>query len=124
MPATAMVLVNPNIPLPTPPVFKARTEPFTPANRLPTMPKSAHELAAQLQLRVNDLQAPAISICPTIQDVLSALQQHDDCLLARLSGSGATCFALYADAVHAQKAAQEIRAVYPAWWVAVTGFGG
>ena len=66
----------------------------------------------------NDLEAPALRIEPAIGEVLSALRASEGVLLARMSGSGATCFALYATAGEAKQAAQEeIGADHPRWWV-------
>ena len=65
----------------------------------------------------NDLEVPARAVQPVIGDVLSAL---DDALLARMSGSGATCFGLYPDARAAQAAADRIAAAQPDWWVVAT----
>jgi 4-diphosphocytidyl-2-C-methyl-D-erythritol kinase len=65
----------------------------------------------------NDLEAPALRIQPAIGEVLSALGASEGVLLARMSGSGATCFALYATAGEAKQAAQEVGADHPRWWV-------
>lgn len=122
LPRTYMVLVNPNVPLPTPHVFKARVGDFTPAARFPHMPKTAEELAALLSARTNDLQVPAKLLCEVITDVLAALNAQPNCLLARLSGSGATCFGLFARIEDAEAAASAIRQLGREWWVAVSGF--
>jgi 4-diphosphocytidyl-2-C-methyl-D-erythritol kinase len=65
----------------------------------------------------NDLQAPAIKIQPVIAEVLAALGEADGARLARMSGSGATCFAIFDDAALAQTAAQKIQLAHPGWWV-------
>ena len=65
----------------------------------------------------NDLEAPAVRVQPAISGVLAALRATPGALLARMSGSGATCFAIYADAADAQAAAKAIGADQPAWWV-------
>lgn len=122
LPRTYMVLVNPNVPLPTPHVFKARVGDFTAAARLPHMPKTAEELAALLSARTNDLQAPAKLLCEVITDVLASLNAQPNCLLARLSGSGATCFGLFSRIEDAEAAASAIRQLGREWWVAVSGF--
>lgn len=122
LPRTYMVLVNPNVPLATPHVFKARLGDFSPAARLPHMPKTAEELAAQLSARCNDLQEPAKLLCEPINDVLAALNAQQGSLLARLSGSGATCFGLFANVQDAEAAASKIRQLDRGWWVAVSGF--
>ncbi len=65
----------------------------------------------------NDLETPALAIQPVIADVLAALRGTDGVLLARMSGSGATCFALFDDAAAANAAAAVISAAQPGWWV-------
>lgn len=122
LPRTYMVLVNPNVPLATAHVFKARVGDFSHAARLPSLPHSAEELAAQLSARGNDLQEPAKLLCEPINDVLSALNAQQGCLLARLSGSGATCFGLFARIEDAEFTASTIRQLGNEWWVAVSGF--
>ncbi len=73
-------------------------------------------LAAALKSRGNDLTEAAITVTPAIRDVLAAIGDTERCLLARLSGSGATCFGIYADAAEAEAAGRAIRAVQPGWW--------
>ena len=65
----------------------------------------------------NDLEAPAMRIQPVIGDVISALNATDGAWLARMSGSGATCFAIYENTAEAGRAAEKIRRSHPAWWV-------
>lgn len=116
MPRAWMVLVNPGVQVSTPDVFKARTGEFTPANRFREMPKDAEHLAELLKARHNDLSVPAIRKSPVIQDVLNALDASDGVLLSRMSGSGATCFGLYANQVTAFAAAAKISHRNPDWW--------
>ncbi len=123
LPRAGMVLVNPRIALPTPAVFKRREGPFSPPARFAGAPRDAQTLAALLAGRGNDLTAPARAIVPAIDEVLAALAASPGCLLARLSGSGATCFGLYADADAAQRAAAWIAARSAAWWIAGTWIG-
>jgi 4-diphosphocytidyl-2-C-methyl-D-erythritol kinase len=61
--------------------------------------------------------APAIALSPTIANVLSALESSEGVLLARMSGSGATCFALFGSESEAQAAAQTLAQAHPQWWV-------
>ena len=68
----------------------------------------------------NDLEIPAIAVAPVIGDVLSALRSAKNCCLARMSGSGATCFALFPDAGTASAAAREVSEIHPHWWVVDT----
>jgi 4-diphosphocytidyl-2-C-methyl-D-erythritol kinase len=106
---TPVLLVNPRVPLSTGPVFK--TWDGVDRGALPQGPAS--QIAREGR---NDLEAPAISLCPVIADVLSALQATGP-WLARMSGSGATCFALY-DTPEARDAAQ---AAMPRDWWTMTG---
>jgi 4-diphosphocytidyl-2-C-methyl-D-erythritol kinase len=122
LPAMGMLLVNPNAALPTAPVFKARQGDFTPANRLRPMPVSPQDFADALATRRNDLETPAMHICPAVGDVLTVLRQQKNILLARMSGSGATCFGLFETVAEAQEAAALMKAQHPQWWVAPTGF--
>ncbi len=116
MPAgVALLLVNPRIPLATPAVFRARQGGFSPPATLPDAWPDAHAMAAGLARCTNDLQAAAISLCPPIADVLAAISAQPGCLLARMSGSGATCFGIFADAAAAHLAAL---AMPRAWWSA------
>jgi 4-diphosphocytidyl-2-C-methyl-D-erythritol kinase len=116
LPDAGLLLVNPRIPLETPPVFRARTGPFSEAARLARGPRDASELGLMLAARGNDLAQAAISIVPAISDILTALGGTDGVRLARMSGSGATCFALYDDPAGALRAADFLRAKNPAWW--------
>ena len=103
--ATPVLLVNPRLPLSTGPVFAG----WDGQDRGPLPQGSAREMALAGR---NDLEAPAIALCPAIAEVLAALQQTTP-LLARMSGSGATCFALY-DSADARDAARA--QMNPAWW--------
>jgi 4-diphosphocytidyl-2-C-methyl-D-erythritol kinase len=114
LPSCGLVLVNPGVAVATPAVFKARTGPFSAPLDLPPAWSDARALAATLQAAGNDLQAPALALTPVIADVLAALRALSGCLLARMSGSGATCFGLFASPAEAAAAA----ACLPArgWW--------
>lgn len=103
-----VLLVNPRVPLATGPVFKA----WDRQDRGP-MPQG-DALAIALAGR-NDLEAPAISLCPVIADVLAALRNTGP-TLARMSGSGATCFALYSTEAARDAAAQSLRETQAQWW--------
>jgi 4-diphosphocytidyl-2-C-methyl-D-erythritol kinase len=117
LPDCPTVLINPGLPLPTPAVFRARSGPFSSAARLSAPPNGVRAFAAELAERRNDLTDAAISIAPVISDVLADLQASPDCLLARLSGSGATCFGLYPDADAAARAGAALLSAHPDWWV-------
>ena len=114
----AIVLVNPNLPVPTPAVFRARTGDFgRPVQFEPAVDQS---LPTFLGACRNDLTVAAISVCPAIGDVLARLDSQHGAKLARMSGSGGTCFALFDDAAAADQAGQAISAAEPGWWVQST----
>ena len=81
-------------------------------------PADAAALARLLASRRNDLTAPAIALAPEIAQVLRALEAEPGVLIARMSGSGATCFALFAAEDSAHASAQRLRALHPDWWIA------
>jgi len=112
-----VVLVNPLVPLPTPAVFRARTGPFSAPARFAEAPADWAALAGLLRERRNDLAEPARRLCPVVDTVLAALEDTDGCRLARLSGSGATCFGLFGDDATAAAAGESLAAAHPDWWV-------
>ena len=77
---------------------------------------TAEALAAFLRHQRNDLEAPAITLVPTIEAVNAALAAQPGCLMARMSGSGATCFGLFANEAQARAAAAAISRARPDWW--------
>lgn len=113
LPDCGLLLVNPGLALATPPVFRARTGPFRPAAELPAGWDDAAAMARDLAILSNDLEAPAIGLCPAIAEVLAALRGLPGCLLARMSGSGATCFGLFPRAIAARAAAARLP---DGWW--------
>lgn len=118
LPPAWLVLVNPRRPLSTPAVFKARTGGFTPAAPLTAAPADAAALAQALAVRRNDLTQAAIALEPVVADMLAVLAAQPDCLLARMSGSGATCFGLFATEPAAHSAAITLSKSHPTWWTA------
>jgi 4-diphosphocytidyl-2-C-methyl-D-erythritol kinase len=116
LPPVFVVLANPGVALATAEVFRRRTGPFSGVGRF-APPGDAAMLARLLAERGNDLAAAATSIVPEIADVLRALGATEGALLARMSGSGATCFALYAEARQADAAAAHVSTAKPLWWV-------
>lgn len=118
LPPVWLVLANPGVAVSTPAVFGARSGDFSSPARFSDAPRDAAHLAALLAERRNDLTAPALSLSPEIGDVLSALEGQDGALLARMSGSGATGFALFATADAATIAAHRLQTQQPTWWVA------
>ncbi|WP_316978128.1 4-(cytidine 5'-diphospho)-2-C-methyl-D-erythritol kinase [Shumkonia mesophila] len=117
LPPAWMVLVNPGVAVSTPQIFKARTGAFSAPNRFSAPPQDAPALFAALALCRNDLTAPALTLAPAIADVLAALAARPGCALSRMSGSGATCFGLFAEAGQAAAAAAAIAADHRQWWV-------
>ncbi len=113
LPPCAVLLVNPVAALPTAEVFAARRGSFAPARPLSRPWTDLASFASALAQRGNDLTAAAIGLRPAIADVLTFLRKSDGALHAAMSGSGATCFALYETAQLAKRAAA---AVPPAWW--------
>jgi 4-diphosphocytidyl-2-C-methyl-D-erythritol kinase len=118
LPPAGIVLANPRIALPTPAVFRARSGPFSEPGRFDAMPRDAAGLAAALDSRRNDLTDAALSLVPEVADVLRRLANLPGALLARMSGSGATCFVLFADRAAALRAQAELRRARPEWWSA------
>lgn len=115
------VLVNPGVAVETPPVFQALAE----KNNAP-MPDVIPEFATVQALaewcaaQRNDLQEPALQIAPVISDVLDALSPS---LLARMSGSGATCFGLCESEAAARALAQSVQGAHRSWWIQPTRLG-
>ena len=121
LPEIAAVLVNPGVAVPTKDVFAALQAPALTGPPVPdefiAIDTDAASLVPLLAGRRNDLQPPAIKLRPVIADVLRALEGSANCLLARMSGSGATCFGLFGSAAAADEAAQRMQTAHPAWWV-------
>jgi 4-diphosphocytidyl-2-C-methyl-D-erythritol kinase len=124
LPKLPALLVNPGVGLATKAVFAG----WTPigghgtAADLDVMAKlsSRDQLLQFLNAQSNDLELPAVALQPVIAGVLTALRELPGCKLARMSGSGATCFALFAAAAAACDAAKIISGKYPHWWVKAT----
>lgn len=121
LPDLPLVLLNPRRPVATGAVFARMGTPRGPRPR-PALPKDAglRDVAAWLAAGVNDLQAPAVALEPAIGEVLAALEAHEGCLLARMSGSGATCFGLFGSLAGAERAARALKEERPDWWCAAT----
>jgi 4-diphosphocytidyl-2-C-methyl-D-erythritol kinase len=117
LPPAWLLLANPGIATPTPAVFRARQGPFSKAARWSEPSHDFADFAARLRGCANDLTEAAISVTPAIRDVLVALAELPGCALARLSGSGATCFGLFAGESDARAAEARLRNARPDWWV-------
>ena len=121
LPECGLLLVNPGVALSTPTVFRARGGGFSSVARLPEAWADAAAMAADLSGLGNDLEAPASLLCPAVAEVLRTLRALPGCLLARMSGSGASCFGIFADATASQTAS----ALLPSeWWNAAGGLYG
>lgn len=114
LPTCGMVLVNPGVPVATADVFRGRVEAYSEPATLPARWADAAALATDLAQFANDLEAPALRLCPPIGDALAWLRSRPDCRFARMSGSGATCFGLF-DSPAVAAAAVEAE-VPPGWW--------
>ena len=117
-PQLAILLVNPGISVPTPAVFSALKNRTNPA--MTALPSDLSDTAAfveWLAQQRNDLEPAAIYQAPAIATVLAQIRQTSGCLLARMSGSGATCFGLYQTPSEAEAAAQQIENLDVDWWV-------
>lgn len=128
LPKMPCVMVNPCVPVATRDVFDAlglrNGELLVGATDVLLQDRSWPETDASITEWIeafvevgNDLEAPAARIQPVITEVLSALGESAGVKLVRMSGSGATCFAIFADDAAAQRAAEKIRRDQPAWWV-------
>jgi 4-diphosphocytidyl-2-C-methyl-D-erythritol kinase len=128
LPPLPAVLVNPGVALPTRAVFAHWKATRAPAALLDEAALASlsgpSALVALLAEQANDLEAPAIALQPAIADVLMALRERPGCMLARMSGSGATCFGLFSSSEQASAAEQTLSAKQPAWWVKATTFAG
>lgn len=127
LPKLPAVLVNPGVAVPTKDVFTALA-----AQPLAAKPKpddfirgqmDAAGVVSAVEQRRNDLENPAIRIQRIIDQVLVDLHQSANCRLARMSGSGATCFGLFSTKADAENAARDLAARHPDWWVKATVFG-
>ena len=129
LPRLDAVLVNPGVAVATKDVFAAlRLGSVGKAGGSPpSWPAGAQARPALLAVLTddrNDLEAPAIAVAPVIADMLAELRRLPGCRLARMSGSGATCFALFDTRRAASAGAQKLRARHPAWWVRATVLAG
>ena len=123
LPRLFAVLINPGVAVSTREVFAALNLPpaAPPAQARP--PPAPSALLAEIASGRNDLEQPAIELEPGIADVLSVLNKLPGCRLARMSGSGATCFGLFETNAAATAAARTVRVGYPQWWVRATVLG-
>jgi 4-diphosphocytidyl-2-C-methyl-D-erythritol kinase len=118
-PACHVVLINPMLPVVTADVFRKLERRDNPG-----LPLLADPLVRPAQLGLylgetrNDLEPPAVALVPAIADLIAHLSGIDGCILARMSGSGATVFGLFGSSKQAHQAAHDLREQWPAYWVA------
>jgi 4-diphosphocytidyl-2-C-methyl-D-erythritol kinase len=127
LPKLPCVMVNPRVPLATRDVFNALglrngellvgIADVLRATAWPEDGASVEDWVEVLAAGSNDLEAPATRIQPVIGEVLAALSATNGAWLVRMSGSGATCFAIFENTPEAQRAAQKIQRDHPRWWV-------
>jgi 4-diphosphocytidyl-2-C-methyl-D-erythritol kinase len=127
LPIMPCVLVNPRVPVATRDVFAALglrhgellvgAADVIQATAWPEKGASVEDWVEVLAASSNDLEAPATRIQPVIGEVIAALSAANGAWLARMSGSGATCFAIFENTAEAQRAAQKIQLDHPQWWV-------
>ncbi len=116
LPPLPALLVNPGVPLPTRDVFAALR--LVPGGKpLEAVPRERGDLLACLAAHGNDLTQAAVACAPVVGEVLAALAALPGVRLARMSGSGPTCFALFNSPAGAQGAARALKAANKAWWV-------
>jgi 4-diphosphocytidyl-2-C-methyl-D-erythritol kinase len=128
LPPLDAVLVNPRVAISTADVYRR----FDAEGRFgdvspPAAPdafEDAADLAAWLAVQRNDLEAPAVALAPSVGTVLETLADEPETLLARVSGSGGTCFALCASDIEAESLAERLEAIAPEWWVQRCRLGG
>ena len=120
LPRAYLLLVNPRRPLPTIYVFRRYRRSFSAPGRFEAAPPDARALAVLLSERGNDLTEAALELLPEIAEILTALGGSSGCLLARMSGSGATCFGLFESPRAAAAAAATLQVGAPHWWVRAT----
>jgi 4-diphosphocytidyl-2-C-methyl-D-erythritol kinase len=121
------ILVNPGVALATRLVFAGwapALEAVAPLDLAALVKiKNAEQLVAYLATQANDLEPAAIKLAPAVGDVLVALRALVGCRLARMSGSGSTCFGLFSSVDERSAAARILRGKYPSWWVRETKLG-
>lgn len=117
MPRLPTILVNPGVAVATRDVFQALKLSAAPAPASLAPAANGPDLIDSIARHPNDLEAPALALQPVIADVLAALRALPGCALARMSGSGATCFALFRTSRAAEAGARALRAAHASWWV-------
>jgi 4-diphosphocytidyl-2-C-methyl-D-erythritol kinase len=124
LPSFAVLLVNPGIPVSTGGVFARLASRENPPLSPPPRFADAGAFVAWLAMQRNDLESPARALAPAIDAVLAALAAQPGCALARMSGSGATCFGLFEREAEAAAAAAALARERPDWWIAAAPVAG
>jgi 4-diphosphocytidyl-2-C-methyl-D-erythritol kinase len=124
LPRLFAVLLNPGVAVATKDVFAALAVAAAGQTGPAAICTGAAALLAEIAHGRNDLEGPAIELEPAIAQVLAVLRKLPGCRLARMSGSGATCFGLFDSTRAASAAARTLRVGYPAWWTRATVLGG
>ncbi|MGH1402719.1 MAG: 4-(cytidine 5'-diphospho)-2-C-methyl-D-erythritol kinase [Alphaproteobacteria bacterium] len=117
MPEIPIILINPMRACPTADIFLRYNKAFKPQTTLPTALTPTDHFIDVLKRHSNDLYMPAIDVLPDIKNIIHALDAQNGCMLARMSGSGASCFGLFDTTEHAVHAATIIQKENPDWWV-------
>lgn len=116
LPAFWILLVNAGQAVNTAEVFANLQSRENPGLNIPPAFSSFQDLVIFLSNQRNDMQQAAVSTCPEIGEVLSAITGTQECAFVRMSGSGGTCFGLYGTQAAADAAAMHIRSTHPNWW--------
>ncbi|MBO4643454.1 MAG: 4-(cytidine 5'-diphospho)-2-C-methyl-D-erythritol kinase [Alphaproteobacteria bacterium] len=116
LPKLFVLLVNPNKPVSTPLVFKTRSPVFSKAEPFTRPITDFNQFINALSERHNDLCDAACQIEPAVAQVLRTLEEYPSCRLARMSGSGGTCFGLFPSAAEANTVCDAMRRSHPDWW--------
>ena len=117
LPGLNLVLVNPLLPLSTRDVFKAYTPIASKPTPIPVEAMNFAELISLLEKHPNHLEETAKALMPQVGEIITALRSTHKCLLARMSGSGATCFGIFESTEKANHAAQTLKAHFPGYWI-------
>ena len=118
LPQLGLLLINPGFGLATVDAFSAYSKPFSPAANFRAAPSSVAEFVGILAQRRNDLTTDVVSLCPPVGDILATLESISSCRLARMTGSGATCFGLFDTFSAAERAAATL--AHRDWWIMPT----
>ncbi len=117
MPEVPIILINPMRPCPTSDIFLRYNKEFSAKTALPDHLTPIEHFIDILKHHSNDLYMPAVAVLPDIKNVINALETQNGCLLARMSGSGASCFGLFDTIENAEQTAIAIQTENPDWWI-------